>query len=159
MSKSATPKTCGFSCSECAARNCFHKDTKYAKIVRSAGIETRTVICKVGGIDEPFGALDPANRVHLQNLVKTIHRDSRGERTVVFVTHDVDEALSLGTRIAVLGSSPGRLLALEENPVAQSASRDERFRDPRTGILREGPTISWQSGRVRSSGRSDPGRG
>ena len=29
MSKSVTPKTCGFSCSECAARNCFHKDTKY----------------------------------------------------------------------------------------------------------------------------------
>ena len=53
------------------------------------------------------------------------------------MTHDVDEALSLGTRIAVLGSSPGRLLALEENPVAQSASRDERFRDPRTGILRD----------------------
>jgi NitT/TauT family transport system ATP-binding protein len=110
----------------------------------SGGMRQRAAIARALGskspvllMDEPFGALDPANRVHLQNLVKTIHRDSRGERTVVFVTHDVDEALSLGTRIAVLGSSPGRLLALEKNPVDASQPRDVRFADPRTRELRE----------------------
>ena len=110
----------------------------------SGGMRQRAAIARALGskspvllMDEPFGALDPANRVLLQSLVKTIHRDSHGSRTVVFVTHDVDEALCLGTRIAVLGSSPGRLLALEENPVGPSAPRDVRFRDPRTRELRE----------------------
>jgi NitT/TauT family transport system ATP-binding protein len=110
----------------------------------SGGMRQRAAIARALGskspvllMDEPFGALDPANRVLLQGLVKTILCDSHGSRTVVFVTHDVDEALCLGTRIAVLGSSPGRLLALEENPVEPSAPRDVRFRDPRTRELRE----------------------
>lgn len=110
----------------------------------SGGMRQRAAIARALGarrpvllMDEPFGALDPANRSLLQNLVRTIHNDSRGARTIVFVTHDVDEALCLGTRIAVLGSSPGRLLAIRENPVEAGMPRDERFRDPRTIALRE----------------------
>lgn len=110
----------------------------------SGGMRQRAAIaralssqCPVLLMDEPFGALDPVNRGLLQNLVHTIHRDSHGSRTIVFVTHDVEEALYLGTRIAVLGSSPGRLLALEDNPVDPAVPRDVRFRDPRTKALRE----------------------
>lgn len=89
----------------------------------SGGMRQRAAIAralalpgKILLMDEPFGALDPVNRVMLQQLVRDLHRDSGSGRTIVFVTHDVEEALFLGTKIAVMGSNPGRLLALENNP-------------------------------------------
>ena len=51
-------------------------------------------------LDEPFGALDPLTRDHLQQSLQQIRRDLA--LTVVFVTHDMVEALLLGDRIAVL---------------------------------------------------------
>lgn len=51
-------------------------------------------------MDEPFSALDPLSRLELQNLIKQIHREL--QTTIVFVTHNVDEALKLGDRIAVM---------------------------------------------------------
>ena len=100
----------------------------------SGGMRQRAAIAraiatpsKVLLMDEPFGALDPVNRAMLQDLVRELHRDSHGARTVVFVTHDVDEALYLGTEIAVLGSSPGRVIALERNPVSRQLPREKLF--------------------------------
>jgi NitT/TauT family transport system ATP-binding protein len=61
-------------------------------------------------MDEPFGALDPANRVRLQELLLGIWRRSSPRRTIIFVTHDVDEALFLGDRVVILGSTPGRVI-------------------------------------------------
>jgi osmoprotectant transport system ATP-binding protein len=57
-------------------------------------------------MDEPFGALDPITRETLQAEIAQIQRASR--KTVVFVTHDMDEALRLGSRIAVMDG--GRLV-------------------------------------------------
>jgi len=51
-------------------------------------------------MDEPFGALDPLTRESLQHSLKTIQRDSG--TTIVFVTHDMDEAFRLGDRVALL---------------------------------------------------------
>jgi len=61
-------------------------------------------------MDEPFGALDPVNRSKLQDLLVEIWRDAQPRKTVVFVTHDIDEALYLADRIIVLGSNPGRII-------------------------------------------------
>jgi NitT/TauT family transport system ATP-binding protein len=61
-------------------------------------------------MDEPFGALDPVNRMRLQELLLEIWSKSSPRRTVVFVTHDVDEALFLGDRVLILGSNPGRII-------------------------------------------------
>jgi NitT/TauT family transport system ATP-binding protein len=61
-------------------------------------------------MDEPFGALDPVNRIRLQELLLGIWMESSPRRTVVFVTHDIDEALFLGDRVLMLGSSPGRII-------------------------------------------------
>ena len=57
-------------------------------------------------MDEPFGALDPLTRAALQQEMGRIHRASG--RTIVFVTHDIDEALALATRIALIDR--GRLV-------------------------------------------------
>ncbi|SKB31959.1 ABC transporter ATP-binding protein [Luteibacter sp. 22Crub2.1] len=51
-------------------------------------------------MDEPFGALDPLTRESLQQSLKTIQRDSG--TTILFVTHDMDEAFSLGDRVALM---------------------------------------------------------
>jgi osmoprotectant transport system ATP-binding protein len=51
-------------------------------------------------MDEPFGALDPITRARLQDELRRLHRDV--EKTVIFVTHDVDEAITMGDRIAIL---------------------------------------------------------
>ncbi|MDQ2726396.1 MAG: ABC transporter ATP-binding protein [Actinomycetota bacterium] len=51
-------------------------------------------------MDEPFGAIDPINRDHLQNEFLRLQTAIR--KTVVFVTHDIDEAIKMGDRIAIL---------------------------------------------------------
>lgn len=58
-------------------------------------------------LDEPFGALDPETRHQMQELVLRIVRKQK--MTVLMVTHDVDEALYMGDRIAFLSSHPGQL--------------------------------------------------
>jgi osmoprotectant transport system ATP-binding protein len=51
-------------------------------------------------MDEPFGAIDPINRGNLQNQFLRLQREIR--KTIVFVTHDIDEAIKMGDRIAIL---------------------------------------------------------
>jgi osmoprotectant transport system ATP-binding protein len=60
-------------------------------------------------MDEPFGALDPITRAELQN--EFLHLQKRLGKTVVFVTHDLREALLLGTRIALMEA--GRLITVQ----------------------------------------------
>ena len=60
-------------------------------------------------LDEPFGALDAITRLHLQELLMTLCLEKR--KTVLFVTHDVDEALLLSDEILLMGSYPGRIIA------------------------------------------------
>jgi osmoprotectant transport system ATP-binding protein len=51
-------------------------------------------------MDEPFGALDPITRMRLQNELLRVQREVR--KTIIFVTHDIDEAILLGDRVAIL---------------------------------------------------------
>jgi osmoprotectant transport system ATP-binding protein len=51
-------------------------------------------------MDEPFGAIDPITRDRLQNDFLRLHREVR--KTVIFVTHDIDEAIKMGDRIAIM---------------------------------------------------------
>jgi osmoprotectant transport system ATP-binding protein len=57
-------------------------------------------------MDEPFGAIDPINRERLQNEFLRLQREIR--KTIVFVTHDIDEAIKMGDRIAIMQQG-GRL--------------------------------------------------
>jgi osmoprotectant transport system ATP-binding protein len=63
-------------------------------------------------MDEPFGAIDPINRSRLQNEFLRLQAQLR--KTIVFVTHDIDEAIKMGDRIAVL--KKGGLLAQYATP-------------------------------------------
>lgn len=64
-------------------------------------------------MDEPFGALDALTRTRMQVLLRELWE--RTGTTVLFVTHDLDEALALAGRVVVLGGSPSRVLA--DHPV------------------------------------------
>ncbi len=66
-------------------------------------------------MDEPFGALDPNTRARMQSYLLQIWREV--DVTIIFVTHDLDEAVLLGDRILVLGANPSSILELIENPV------------------------------------------
>ena len=65
-------------------------------------------------MDEPFGAIDPITRDRLQNEFLRLHREIR--KTVIFVTHDIDEAIKMGDRIAILRD--GGVLAQYDTPDA-----------------------------------------
>lgn len=81
-------------------------------------------------MDEPFGALDPVTRASLQQTLKNLHRTTK--KTILFVTHDIDEALLLATRIVLLNQGRieqmGTPLELLQQPandfVAEFLGRD-----------------------------------
>jgi len=74
-------------------------------------------------MDEPFGALDAQTRLNMQTLLLEIWE--RSKKTVVFVTHDVDEALYLADRILIMAASPGTIKA--DYRVTASRPRREEF--------------------------------
>jgi len=80
-------------------------------------------------MDEPFGALDAYTRILLQKELLRIWE--RNRKTILFVTHSVDEAIYLADRIAVFTSRPGRLR--EMNTVDLSRPRNRG--NPRYGCL------------------------
>jgi NitT/TauT family transport system ATP-binding protein len=59
-------------------------------------------------MDEPFGALDPTTRLHMQALLVDLWKEARA--TVFFVTHSIEEAVYLGDRVYVFSSSPGTIV-------------------------------------------------
>ena len=65
-------------------------------------------------MDEPFGALDPTTRLHMQALLVDLWREAQA--TVFFVTHSIEEAVYLGDRVYVFSSSPGTILREMEVP-------------------------------------------
>jgi NitT/TauT family transport system ATP-binding protein len=72
-------------------------------------------------MDEPFGALDPATRLNMQDLLIGLWREQ--EATVFFVTHSVEEAVFLGDRIYILSGTPGTIIKEMELPSPDRPAR------------------------------------
>ena len=82
----------------------------------SGGMKQRVALARLFALnsdvllmDEPFGALDSQTRELLQEELQSIWR--RDRKTALFVTHDIDEAIYLGTRVLVFTARPGRIKA------------------------------------------------
>ena len=101
-------------------------------IARALANDTTTLL-----MDEPFGALDEQNRTLLQNELLRIWEGEAGgaRKTVVFVTHAIDEALILGDRVLVMSAAPGRFKAEIRVPFARPREVYALKRDPAFGAL------------------------
>ena len=94
----------------------------------SGGMKQRVAIAralasrpKILFMDEPFGALDPITRVKLQEDILKIHKEER--MTIIFVTHDVEEAVYLGSKIVILSPNPGKVAKIIDNDVSRIDDR------------------------------------
>ncbi len=73
-------------------------------------------------MDEPFGALDPATRVRMQDLL--IKLSSEAQATVFFVTHSIEEAVFLGDRVLVFSPAPGTIVRDLEVPLPDFSAKE-----------------------------------
>ncbi|MEO7404818.1 MAG: ABC transporter ATP-binding protein, partial [Burkholderiales bacterium] len=93
------------------------------QIARCLAQEPRVLL-----MDEPFGALDAITRHELQDEVARLAREEA--RTVLFVTHDLEEAIYLGDRVIALAANPGRIAEIVEValpvPRNQLTTREDR---------------------------------
>ena len=85
-------------------------------------------------MDEPFGALDAQTRAQMQSYLLQIWKNV--DVTIVFITHDLDEAAYLSDRILVMGAHPGRTVELIENPVPRPRNREQFISRPFLSLKR-----------------------
>jgi NitT/TauT family transport system ATP-binding protein len=95
-------------------------------IARTLILQPRIIL-----MDEPFGALDPTTRMHMQDLLVKLWRDVQA--TVFFITHSIEEAVFLGDRVYIMSNAPGTILKeMEVEPADRPAKlmqREPRFQE------------------------------
>jgi NitT/TauT family transport system ATP-binding protein len=77
-------------------------------------------------MDEPFAAVDAQTREMLQDEILRIWASTH--KTILFITHSIDEALYLGHRVAVMGTKPGRIIDIIDSPFAGHGGTEEDLR-------------------------------
>lgn len=119
-----------------ALREVGLKDEVFGKYPKSlsGGMKQRCAIARSFSMnppillmDEPFGALDAVTRARLQDMVLDLWSHEERKKTVFFVTHDVEEALFLATRIVVFGQSPSQVIFEKEIPLERKPFRKEMY--------------------------------
>ncbi len=117
---------------------------------RAAFLRTVLTDQKLMLLDEPFGALDALTRADMQEWLLDLWEELR--RTIIFITHDVEEAVLLSDRVLVMSPRPGRIMM--DEPVRLPRPRhyemvtEERFVELKSRLL----------GAFRSREESVPGR-
>ena len=107
----------------------------------SGGMQQRVAIAralavnpKILYMDEPFGALDVITRVYLQDEIIRIWQ--KYKKTVIFVTHDIDEAVYLADRVVIMASNPGRVKAVKTINLGRGRDRTSKeFQSVRDNIF------------------------
>ncbi|HYG97454.1 MAG TPA: ABC transporter ATP-binding protein [Solirubrobacterales bacterium] len=102
---------------------------------RVAFLRTLVAGKPVLALDEPFAALDAITRAEMQEWLATTLRSD--PRTIVLVTHDVEEALYLCDRVAILSARPARIVAELGAPAPRAEDRDGTVTDPGFVAVRE----------------------
>ena len=97
----------------------------------SGGMRQRTAICRallhepsVLLMDEPFGALDALTRERMQ--IDLSHLWASDLKTILFITHDIEEAVYLSDQVVVMSQRPGRILQIFDIPFPQPREPDIR---------------------------------
>ncbi|WP_137920628.1 ABC transporter ATP-binding protein [Hydrogenophaga sp. 2FB] len=95
----------------------------------SGGMQQRVAIARalmgrpdIVLMDEPFGALDAQTREVMHDLIRYVHKLEKA--TIVFVTHDVEEALYLGSRVVLMSPRPGRIDTIYDVPFGDQRTQD-----------------------------------
>jgi sulfonate transport system ATP-binding protein len=101
-------------------------------------------------LDEPFGALDALTRARMQNELQRIW--AHEQNTMIFVTHDVEEAVYLGDRVVVMAPAPGRIRQVFDVSVPHPRMRT----DPRLAQLSQRVLDSLEDARPRPTDRPQP---
>jgi len=91
-----------------------------AAIVRALIFEPRVLL-----MDEPFGALDAQTREHMNQILLRVWEATR--KTIVFVTHDLEEAAFLSDRVVVLTERPGTVREIVEVPLPRPRTLEMRY--------------------------------
>ena len=86
-------------------------------------------------MDEPFGALDAQTREVMHDLIRHVHRLEKS--TILFVTHDVEEAIYLGGRIVLMAPRPGRIDSVYEVPLPAERHQDMKLSAEFLALKRE----------------------
>lgn len=104
-----------------------------AAIARALAMNTEILL-----MDEPFSAIDAKNRVILQELLLSLWEGDGTEprKTVVFVTHDIDEAILLSDKIVVLTAHPGTVNEIVKVPFSRPRVRSELIKTEEYGKFR-----------------------
>ena len=109
----------------------------------SGGMQQRVAIARALAynpsvllMDEPFAALDAQTREILQEELLQLMERPEERKTMVFITHSIDEAILLGDRIAVMSARPGRIKEVLEVPFGHPRDGNRLRTDPRFGEMR-----------------------
>jgi len=104
-------------------------------------------------MDEPFAALDAQTREVLQEELLQLMQRPEERKTMVFITHSIDEAILLGDRIAVMSARPGRIKETLDVPFGRPRDVDAMRADPRFAEIR---THIWRQLHAARPARAQP---
>lgn len=122
---------------------CLTKFSKHHPSQLSGGMQQRVAIARALAVDpeiifmdEPFGALDAMTRMSMQDEISNIWEQKK--KTIIFVTHDIEEAVFLADRIVIMTPGPGKIKSIINVPMRRKRDRtSEEFLKIRDRVFLE----------------------